>query len=67
MRQRLGMALNSAAVPGAIAPVEIYDKLTDQCLSVTVGELFVCLSVDGRDYYFDRITGRFGGTGPNFD
>jgi hypothetical protein len=43
--------------------MEFEDKLAGQRISTSVGELFVCVSVNGRDYYFDRITGRFDGTG----
>jgi hypothetical protein len=62
-RERLGALLNRIGVPGAIQPVEVRDKLTGQQVSVSVGELFVRVSVDGRDYYFDRLSGRFDGTG----
>jgi hypothetical protein len=63
LRQWLGRALNLAAIPGAIQPMEFDDRLAGQRISTTVGELFVCVSVNGRDYYFNRITGRFDGTG----
>jgi len=43
--------------------MEATDKITGQKVAVSIGDLFVRLSVDGRDYYFDRITGRFDGTG----
>jgi hypothetical protein len=49
--------------PGAIRDAEIKDALTGQAVSVVVGVLYVRISVDGRDYYFDRVTGRFDGTG----
>ena len=62
-RQWLGRALNKVRAPGAIREMEFKDKLTGQHLVVSVGELFVCISANGRDYYFDRITGRFDGTG----
>jgi hypothetical protein len=58
-----GGALNWLRMPGAIRPVEIDDELAGQHISVSVGEMFVCLSVNGRDYYFNRVTGRFDGTG----
>ncbi len=62
-RQCLGRVLNRIGMPGAIRPMEFKDKLAGQHLAVSIGELFVCISVSGRDYYFDRITGRFDGTG----
>ena len=39
------------------------DIVTGGVIEVKVGSLFTRLSVNGRDYYFDRITGRFAGTG----
>ena len=63
LRQWLGRMLNSFRAPGAIRDVEVQDALTGQRLAVSVGELFVCVNVNGRDYYFDRFTGRFDGTG----
>ena len=59
----VGRLLNKMRVPAAIQPVEIVDKVTNQHVAVAVDELFVTVSVNGRDYYFDRITGRFDGTG----
>jgi hypothetical protein len=67
IRQWVGSILNSLGVPGAIRAMEFRDKLTGQSLAVSVGELFVCISVNGRDYYFDRITGSFDGTGAGPD
>ena len=63
LRELAGKGLNALGVPGALQPVEHFDKLTGQHVSVSVGELFVCISVNGRDFYFNRLTGRFDGTG----
>jgi hypothetical protein len=62
-RQLLGRILNWVGTPGAIRPLQFNDKLAGQHVAVSVGEIFVCVSVNGRDYYFDRLTGRFDGTG----
>jgi hypothetical protein len=62
-KQWLAKILNRARMPGAIRPMDFEDRLAGQHLTVMVGELFVCITVNGRDYYFDRITGRFDGTG----
>jgi hypothetical protein len=62
-KQWSGKILNCAHMPGAIQPMDFEDRLAGQHFSVSVGELFVCVTVNGRDYYFDRITGRFDGTG----
>jgi hypothetical protein len=63
LREWLGRSLNLLGAPGAIREMEFSDQLAGQHIAVSVGELFVCMSVNGRDYYFDRLTGRFDGTG----
>lgn len=50
-------------VPGLIRNYEGHDQLTGQHLRSTLSRAFVILNVDGRDCYFDRFTGHFGGTG----
>ena len=52
-----------ANVPGAIRDIELHESLTGRFFSVFVGEYYVCVRVDGDNYYFDRITGRFDGVG----
>src|ERR1700691_5689183 len=66
VRQWIGRAANWLRLPSPIQPTEIYDKATGRKITVTAGALFMRLTVNGRDFYFDRITGRFDGTGsPN--
>jgi hypothetical protein len=55
--------LNLLGIPGAIRDAAIDDQLTGQIIRVRVGVLFTRISVNGRDYYFRRISGRFDGTG----
>jgi hypothetical protein len=63
LREWLGRLANRLGAPGAIQPTEIRDQVTGQQVTVAVGALSVRLTVDGRDYYFDRLSGRFNGTG----
>lgn len=63
IREAIGRALNKIGVPGAIKDAEIKDAVTGQELTVCVSPWFVRINVDGRDYFFNRITGRFDGTG----
>jgi len=67
LRQTLGRVFNKVGAPGAIRKMKIDDKLAGQSIEVSVGELFVCLTVNDRDYYFDRLSGRFDGTGASPD
>lgn len=63
VRAVIGRVLNKFGVPAVIQPMEVTDEITKQHVAVAVDDLFVRVSVGGRDYYFDRLTGRFDGTG----
>ncbi len=63
LRLAAGRLVNQCRIPGAIQPMHINDKLSGQTLDVTVGPFFTCISVNGRDYYFCRFSGRLDGTG----
>lgn len=65
LREHLGKLLSRASIPGAIADASIDDPVSRQRIEVHVGALFTRLTVDGRDYYFDRLTGEFNGAGEN--
>jgi len=62
-REWLGHVANWFGIPGAIKPTEIRDSLTGQKITVTVGTFFLRLTVNGRDFYFNRLTGHYDGTG----
>lgn len=55
--------LNRLGLPGAVAPMTFRDEVTGCTLTVRVGVYSTILTVDGRDYYFHRLTGTFDGTG----
>jgi hypothetical protein len=63
LRERLGRVLNRMGVPGAVKDAHIKDAVTGQEITIQVSELFTRITVDGRDYYFNRTTGKFDGTG----
>lgn len=63
LRERVGRLLNWMGAPGAIRDMAVTDEAAGHSVAVAVGDLFVKLTVNGRDYYFDRVTGRFDGTG----
>ena len=56
-------ALNRWGIPGAVQPISFEDSVTGDEIEVTLQGSFSVISINGRDYYFDRVTGRFGGTG----
>jgi len=63
VREGLGRILNFLRVPGRIKNLAVKDELTGQEIEVHVGVLFTRLTVNGRDYFFNRLTGKFDGTG----
>lgn len=63
IRELAGAVANRLGMPGVIRNADISDSVTGQKLTVQVSPWFVRLSVDGRDYYFDRLTGTFDGAG----
>ncbi len=63
LRETIGKIANRLGLPGAVQPVEIHDPATGQRITIAVGAVMVRVTVNGRDLYFDRLTGRFDGTG----
>ena len=63
IRRSIGQFMKNLRVPGAINDTHITDPVTHQTIKISVGILFTRLTVDGRDYYFNRFTGKFDGTG----
>jgi hypothetical protein len=63
LRACLGHMMNWFGLPGAISAAEIDDHSTGQHVAVAVDAHFVRLTVNGRDFYFDRLTGRYDGAG----
>ncbi len=55
--------LNKIGLPGIIRESVINDDLTNQKITIKTGVLFTVLTVNGRDYYFNRLSGKFDGTG----
>ena len=62
-RLTIGNLMNRLHLPGTVRPFTLDDPLANSTIEVAVGPLFTRLTVNGRDYYFDRISGRFSGTG----
>lgn len=58
-----GRILNILHIPGAISDAIIKDDLTGQNIQIMVGVLFTRLTVNGCDYYFSRLAGKYDGAG----
>jgi hypothetical protein len=63
LRLALGSLLNAVRIPGAIKSSKIKDKTTADDIHISVGRLFTTVAVNGRHHYFDRITGKYAGSG----
>jgi hypothetical protein len=63
IRQYVGKILGRVQLPGAVASTTIDDALSGQRLEIKVGTICTRISVNGRDYYFSRLSGKFNGTG----
>jgi len=66
-RELLGRILNRLRIPGAVKDIYINDALTGQEIKIHVGVLITRLSVNGRDYFFHRLSGKLVGTGMGCD
>ncbi len=63
IRRLFGILLRSLRIPGAISDTSITDPVTLQIIDISVGVFFTKISVNGRDYYFSRFTGKYDGAG----
>lgn len=59
----IGGALNRLSVPGLLRPMLYDDPVTGDRVQVSIGSRFTVLTVNGRDFYFRRLSGEFDGTG----
>ena len=57
----LGWVTRCLGLPGFVGPIVIHGA--SQKFSVLVCKRFTVITVDGTDYYFERLTGRFAGSG----
>jgi hypothetical protein len=53
--QTAGRIDDLAGLPGQVQPVAMHDPVTGIRLEVRTSELFTVVSIDGRDFYFDRL------------
>lgn len=63
LREWLGRVADRMGIPGFVQRTVIEDELTGHTIKIEPGRLFTRINVDGRDYYFRRLSGRFDGVG----
>ncbi|OJW21238.1 MAG: hypothetical protein BGO49_24825 [Planctomycetales bacterium 71-10] len=62
LRARFGRTLNRLRIPCFIRTCEV-KTLNGGKLTVRANDLFLVISVEGCEYYFDRLTGKPAGMG----
>ena len=62
-RRLFGHLLNRLRIPGTIRDYKIADPGNNQIITISVGDSFTRISVNGSDYYFNRLTGKYEGKG----
>ena len=62
-RDAVGRLLNLFKLPAFIRPMKYNDPVTGNDIEITISPTFTRVNVNGRDYYFNRLTGAFDGTG----
>lgn len=63
IRELAGEFLLKRKIPSFIDDCSIEDRLTGQRIEICNGVLSTKITINGRDYYFDRFTGKLTGTG----
>lgn len=62
----LGDVANAIGVPGFVREMEFFDKVTETRVRVRIDNLYTVISIGPRDYFFNRLSGKDGGTGYAF-
>lgn len=59
----LGKLLQKLGAPGFVRPIDYSDPVTGQRIKIRTSPLYTILSVDAKEFFFLRETGKFDGTG----
>jgi hypothetical protein len=63
VRNAIGWTLQKLRFPAVIREFEYVDPVTDQTTYLTTTKNYSILTAGDRQFYFDRVTGKFDGTG----
>lgn len=63
LKRAFGAVANWLRLPGFVRPIDFDDETTGHRIKIRVTRGYTIVSVDGRDYWFQRLTGKFDGTG----
>lgn len=62
-RRVIAVLMHRFGCPGFVRPMEIHDPVTRDTFTVRQNATYTVITLNGRDYYFDRVSGEFDGTG----
>lgn len=63
VRRTVGKILHALRLPGMVQPFEYQDRVKGWAISLRPSDRYTILNVDRHDYFFDRDSGAFDGTG----
>ena len=63
MHGAIGAGLEKLHAPGMIREFEAVDPTTDETIYLSTGARYSVLHIGAKSFFFDRVTGRFDGTG----
>ena len=63
IKSAIGNLLNRIKFPAFIQKTEIEDPVLNMNIKIKPCSRSTIISIDNRDFYFDRLTGKFTGTG----
>jgi hypothetical protein len=64
--QKAGWVLEKFHSPAKIKEFEYVDPITSESVYLSTGTRYSVLRVGDKHFFFDRLTGRFNGTGTSF-
>ena len=62
-REKSGWVLEKLHSPAKIKEFEYVDPITNEAVYLSTGTRYSVLHVGDKQFFFDRVTGRFDGTG----
>ena len=63
LRKTAGRILERLHAPARLREFEYIDPITNETIYLSTGTRYSVLAVGNKRYFFDRLTGRFDGTG----
>lgn len=65
--EKIGWLMESLHVPAKIREFEYVDQASNEAVYLSTGTRYSVLHVGSKRFFFDRLTGRFDGTGTSLE